>query len=178
MRKYLAAAGGTVAILATIACGSGTTSRPGAVGTPNVTIESPKGVTTVAVGSPITLDSDLIGEKSTAVITVKSAKITQEGGNDFDTPKGEYVVADVLIECKAGTCHANPFNFGIVAADGSRAEPTASFFDPSLNAVDLQGGEKVAGTVAFDVAKGTGKTSKIVVKETYGSKTAASWTLS
>jgi hypothetical protein len=178
MRKPLTITGAALLIAMTVACGTGTTSKAGSSdGGAKTTTEEQTQAATAAVGSPITLNSSLLGSKSQVVITIKSVKITPNGANDFDAPKGEYVLADIVIECKSGTYHANPFNFALVGADGTKVNPAMTLFNPALNAIDLNGGQKASGLVAFDVPKGTGKTSKIVVSDPVGNKDAATWTM-
>ncbi|WP_412541791.1 DUF4352 domain-containing protein [Longispora sp. K20-0274] len=138
---------------------------------------TPDQIATVSVASPLTLDSTLLGDRTQIVVTVRATKTRTTGSNGYDDPRGEYLVADVLIECTSGTYHANPFNFGIVARDGTKGTPTPSMFAPALEAVDLTAGQQVSGNVVFDVPKGAAKGARIAVRDPLGARDMGYWKL-
>ncbi|MEV6524883.1 DUF4352 domain-containing protein [Longispora sp. NPDC051575] len=171
MRKVVAALGLAGLILLSAGCSDGgLTPEP----RPSVSLDK---TATVPVSQPLTLDSTLLGDRSEIVVTVRSARVSTTGSHEFDKPRGEYVVVDIVIECKAGKYHANPFNFGIVSRDGTKGTPTTSMFPPALESVDLKAGAQVSGTVVFDVPKGASKGARIAVRDTLGARDIGYWTL-
>lgn len=172
MRKRVVGVGLVVSALVALACGGGSSTKPSEG---KKSAAPAQQVSTVPVGQPLTLSSSLLGSNSAAVITVKSANVRAQGPDEYSKPKGEFVVVDVAIDCTAGSYHASTSNFALVAADGTRTEPTYTSFDPMLSSTTLQSGQKTAGNVVFDVPVGSTTGAKIAVRELLGSKDIGYW---
>jgi hypothetical protein len=170
----------SLAVLAAfaIACGSATTGSSvtgnGQTGTAN----GNQGPATAAIGQTITLT-----DSSTSVtITLANAKqYTSNPNNSFDQPQnGVYVVVNATIVCTKGTYDVNPVNFKFVGGDGSAYDPgIAVGFDPMLNLVTLNPGQKSVGNIVFDVTQAAVSGAKIQV-DGIGldyNQPAAYWTL-
>lgn len=167
-------AGVAVLALVALACGSGSSTKPSGEGKKSA---APAQVSTVPVGQSLTLSKSLLGKDSEAVVTVKSANVHTDGPDQYTKPKGEFVVADVAIDCTGGSYYVSTSNFAIVAADGTRTEATYTSFDPMLSSTTLQAGQKAAGNVVFDVPAGTAAGSKIAIRDVLGSKDLGYWQL-
>jgi hypothetical protein len=161
---------GSLAVLAVfaIACGAtktdSTVSGDGQNGSANAG-QGPagdQGPATAAIGQTVTLSNS-----STSVqITLSDAKqYTTNPHSSFDKPqKGVYVVVNATIVCAKGTYMANMFNFKFVGGDGTAYSPTIAIgFDPTLDSVTLNAGQKAAGNIIFDVSKAAVAGGKIQV---------------
>ncbi|GIG57085.1 hypothetical protein Lfu02_14570 [Longispora fulva] len=170
IRNLTSGALGACVLFAAPACTGGSSLTP----VPRATADQ---TATVPVSQPLALDSTLLGDRSAITVTVRTAKTMTTGSTGYDNPKGEYIVADILIECTTGTYHANPFSFGFVAQDGTKGTPTVSMFAPALEAVDLTAGQQASGTVVFDVPKGYAKGARIAVHDALGARDMGYWKL-
>jgi len=155
---------GSLVVLAAfgIACGSTKTgssvSGDGQTGAAN----GAQGPATAAMGQTITLSNS-----STSVdITLANAQqYTNNPNNSFDQPqKGLYVVVSATIVCTKGTYDANEFNFKFVGGDGTAYDPGIAIgFDPTLNSVTLNEGQKAVGNIVFDVSQAAAAGGKVQV---------------
>ena len=143
-----------------LACSSGSGGTSSSVGGGNAqavkTATPEKTSTTATVGQTVTLTRDSLGQKTTVEVTVANAtQYAKEPGDYGSKPEhGVFVVLDVTVVCKEGTYSANPFNFKLVAKDGTVSEGAfTAGFKPALHVTELAAGQKVAGKIAFDVPK-------------------------
>jgi Domain of unknown function (DUF4352) len=122
----------------------------------------PVGPETVPLGTPVpfTIEDTFLGDELDVTVNVANVRTATREPIDYgmEPQRGLFVVVDVAVEVAAGgsgSYHVNPFNFKIVAADGSAMESSwAMAWEPLLQAVDLSAGQRTAGTVVFDVAPG------------------------
>jgi hypothetical protein len=122
----------------------------------------PVGPETVPLGTPVpfTIEDAFLGDELDVTVNVANVRTATREPIDYgmEPARGLFVVVDVAVEVAAGgsgSYHVNPFNFKIVAADGTAMESSwAMAWEPLLQAVDLSAGQRTAGTVVFDVAPG------------------------
>ncbi|CAM3953875.1 DUF4352 domain-containing protein [Smaragdicoccus niigatensis] len=92
-------------------------------------------------------------DDGTAIITVKDLQSGQPA--DYVKPHGTMMQISVEIEVISGTWHVNPLYFSARSASGTTLSP--DFFngaDDDLTYTDAKAGEKVRGTIQFDVPNG------------------------
>lgn len=167
-----------------IGCGAGASTSGGAQpqegGTTASAASSPEkaGPTTVQIGQPLTLTEELLGSKTVAVITLSNLRVGFKPGNQFDKPqRGQFIVADVAVNVTAGKFSLGSGDFKLVAADGTAHETTFISTVPVFSATDLTPGQKAAGTIAFDAAKGAEKGARVALKNLLAEGDAGYWTL-
>lgn len=161
-----------------IACGAGSSSGTTAGGTGGApaTVKEP---VTVAAGQTLTLTESLLGSKTVVEITLTNVKTGVKSGNQFITPdKGQFITADVTAVVKEGKYSINGADFKLVAADGTAYDSTMALNGKDLSANDLTPGQKTAGQVTFDAAKGAEKGGRIALKSILAEGDAGYWTLS
>jgi hypothetical protein len=91
--------------------------------------------------------------------------------------RGQYIVADVSVTVLEGKMSISSASFKFVAADGTIANATSIVDITEISAYDLAPGQKAAGSVVFDVAKGAEKGGKIALTDIFASGDAGYWTL-
>jgi hypothetical protein len=154
----------------TLACSMGDTDTSSSVsGGETQKVTEAKGgektTTTAKIGQKVTLTNDLLGEKTAIEVTVANAKQYAKTPGDFgmEPDNGTFLVVDVTVVCKDGSYSTNPFNFKLVAKDGTVADPALATFKPALSLTELSKGQKVSGKVVFDVSKAALKGAKIQI---------------
>ena len=156
MRNKIALVGLSVLAVFGIACGAGTGETDSSVGgDPQSTGDQTGGPVTAAIGQTVTLTNTLFDSTDAVEITLADPQQHTEdpGAGGFGSPSnGVYLVVNVTVVCTQGTYFASPFNFTFVAADGSAYDPALVLgFEPHLQTINLNAGQRTAGTVAFDV---------------------------
>lgn len=169
-----------VAAVVAIACGSGdngpSTAPKGGDDKPAAS-EAVK-ASTVKVGATLVLTDKMLGEESSAEITVAAPKTATKDKSGFGKPeKGQYLVLTVTAVSKTGKYHANPFSFKLVGADNTVYETAFAEFPPQLNAADLAAGQKTSGNIVFDIPKGALTGMKVALKDPLGESDLGYWTL-
>ena len=185
MRNKLVLAGLAALAAFGIACGSGsgdttgTVSGDGQSGAP----AAGDGPVTAAIGQTITLTSTLLGSTDKVEVTLANPRQFTEDpeGSGFIKPdNGVYLVLDGTVVCVEGTYYASPFNFTFVAADGTVYDAAFTIgFKPQLDTINLNPGQRTAGSVVFDVPESAIAGGKIQI-DGLGLDTmegAAYWTL-
>ncbi|HEY9473127.1 MAG TPA: DUF4352 domain-containing protein [Mycobacteriales bacterium] len=104
----------------------------------------------------VTIDGSEAGE-----ITASSPTATQRATSEFGDPPARGYYVTIVITAKAATAisepfSVNPFDFYVRTSDGTHIEygdgnAITAQRDDQLNAVDLNAGEKVNGTLTLDV---------------------------
>jgi hypothetical protein len=162
--------------LLVLACGTST--KKGSGKAPAQAPTTPPVATTVKIGETMTMTRDMLGQKTTVDILVSNLRTNANSGNQFMTPdKGQFVVVDVAITCKAGKYDANPYSFKFVGPDGAVSDPALPIVKPDLGVAELTAGQNTKGAVTFDVPKGAEKGGKIVLKDPLSQNDAGFWAL-
>lgn len=159
-----------------LGCGAGTTTTTGGGATP-ATVAT-KGPTAVKVGEALTLTENVLGTKTVVAITVTNLRANVKSNNQFiKAEKGQFIVVDVAVSVTEGKFSISSGSFKLVAPDGTAYNSTVSFIGTDLMATDLAPGQKSAGTVTFDAAKGAEKGAKIALTDLLAEGDAGYWTL-
>jgi hypothetical protein len=179
MSKIIYGAAGAI-LLTALACSTGarttsTSDDPGASAPAPAVQSTPAGPATSTVGGTIMLTSSILGSSSSVGITLKSAVVYPTGPDAYSQPRGEFLVPEFSITVIEGSYAASPFNFAVVAKDGTRSQPTVSVFEPALPTLDMQTGQTTAGKITFDVPKSTTSGSKIAIVQ--GFKDVGYWAI-
>ncbi|MDI1462508.1 DUF4352 domain-containing protein, partial [Catellatospora sp. KI3] len=113
-----------------------------------------QGPPTAKAGQTITTSGGLGGNRVSYTVA-KAARHTVAPDSSLVRPrKGVFVALTVEVKVLSGKTYACYCDFALVAEDGSLFEPVLPFgFDDGMQSVTLNGGEKAAGVVVFDVPK-------------------------
>jgi hypothetical protein len=172
MRTKFVLAGLSILAALGIACGSSTDGTDSSVGGGPQTgavnsDDAPGGPVTAAIGQTITLTNTLLNTTDKVEITLTDPRQASNdpGSSGFNKPSnGVYLVVMATIVCTEGTYIASPFDFTFVAADGTVHDPTFTLgFEPHLDSITLNAGQRTAGNVVFDVPKAAITGAKIQV---------------
>lgn len=116
---------------------------------------------------------------SAGLITVSSPKVWRKPSSQIgDKPKhGRFLRLTVTASATTGVFGINPFEFAVVDAEGTRYQTgegsaMTEMGDESLNDADLNPGEKIKGTLVFDVPPGN-----LTLSYAPMSQTLATWKL-
>lgn len=147
-----------IAARASSAAPDTTTSAAAPASTVAVPVETTPAETTATMGDTltVTVDGSEAGE-----ITASSPTATQRAIGEFgERPASGYYIT-IVITAKAADAvtqpfSVNPFDFYVRTADGTHIEygdgnAITAQRDDQLNAVDLNAGEKIKGTLTLDV---------------------------
>ncbi len=117
---------------------------------------------------------------ASGLITVSSPKVWRKPSNAElgSKPKyGRFLRVTVSAASTTGVFGVNPFEFTIVDGEGTRYQmgegsAMTEFADDSLSDADLNPGEKIKGTIVFDVPRGP-----LTLAYAPASQTLATWQL-
>lgn len=150
--------------------GTATTSTATAASTPT---ETAPAITTAPAGTALELTQS--GGKASITVSEPKAGVKAKFGSPDN---GQYVTIKVSMNVTSGTVKVASWNFVFVSPEGGEYDAElVSVIDPDLKSTDAVAGQKVTGTVSFDVPKGAEKGGKIAYKDILGSSHLAYWTI-
>jgi hypothetical protein len=167
MRNKLLLAGLVALAALGIACGSGSGDTTGSVDGSAPSAGADDGPVTAAIGQTVTLTNSLLGSTDKVEVTLANPQQFTEDpeSSGFLKPdNGIYLVLDATVVCDEGTYLASPFSFTFVGADGTAYDTAITVgFKPGLDTINLNPGQRTAGTVVFDVPQAALAGAKIQI---------------